>query len=596
MSSRYRRLGLLAAAAFVAITLLLSIYRRRNRLPIHTSSYPSEWSSPDAAPTYPEYNATDHPIENLVQQARARYEQLLKTQSTSLHSATEEYHRRYKIKPPPKFDIWYEFASSRQLQLVDEFDTIHHNLLPFWGVEPQILRSRVRQILGNKDNALMGVSIRHRRIAKIEGGPEWQRDAIVGMVKSFVGHLPDMDVAFNLHDEPRVIVPHDDLVRLIARGRDNQAITVDAALDMENSFSPLPPADWAEIPDSPVTPFNTFAHQHTWTHSRLSCPPESPARNLEPETHDNVSAYAAGDLEFVTNHTAFSDICNSPSLSSSFGFFERPNAFSIVQELYPVFSQSKVSTFQDILFPSPWYWWGKVQYVESNDMPWHAKLDRLHWRGSTTGGFSRAHGWKHHHRQHVVERMNMAGEVSILSELENEPQQNSSRWMPKKASQSKYLDMIDVRFSHVGQCDPEDCEEQRKAFDIAEEEDQQEVWHSKHLLDMDGNAFSGRFYAFLQSKSVVYKISLFREWHVDWLQPWLHYVPLSLRGGEWTEVLRFMSEEDQGRMISRWLADSGRHFARHTLRNMDLEVWLFRVLLEYGRVVDDRREVIGYSI
>ena len=29
--------------------------------------------------------------------------------------------------------------------------------------------------------------------------------------------LPDMDLVFNLHDEPRVVIPHDDLTYLLAR-------------------------------------------------------------------------------------------------------------------------------------------------------------------------------------------------------------------------------------------------------------------------------------------------------------------------------------------------------------------------------------------
>jgi hypothetical protein len=31
------------------------------------------------------------------------------------------------------------------------------------------------------------------------------------------------------------------------------------------------------------------------------------------------------------------------------------------------------------------------------------------------------------------------------------------------------------------------------------------------------------------------------------------------------------------------------------LRNVDFEAWFFRLLLEYGRVVDDGREGIGYA-
>ncbi|EAW08167.1 uncharacterized protein ACLA_028930 [Aspergillus clavatus NRRL 1] len=34
-------------------------------------------------------------------------------------------------------------------------------------------------------------------------------------MKEFVQYLPDMDLVFNIHDEPRVVVPSDDLPRLV---------------------------------------------------------------------------------------------------------------------------------------------------------------------------------------------------------------------------------------------------------------------------------------------------------------------------------------------------------------------------------------------
>jgi hypothetical protein len=48
-------------------------------------------------------------------------------------------------------------------------------------------------------------------------------------------------------------------------------------------------------------------------------------------------------------------------------------------------------------------------------------------------------------------------------------------------------------------------------------------WKYRYLLDMDGHAYSGRFYAFLNSKSVPFKLTFFNlsnfvavlvEWHV----------------------------------------------------------------------------------
>ena len=73
--------------------------------------------------------------------------------------------------------------------------------------------------------------------------------------------------------------------------------------------------------ETKLTRFNVFAHQPTWTHSRLSCPPDSAARALEEEDRrDDVSRYGLGELGFVYNVTAMSDVCHSPSLSGTFGF------------------------------------------------------------------------------------------------------------------------------------------------------------------------------------------------------------------------------------------------------------------------------------
>ena len=141
-------------------------------------------------------------------------------------------------------------------------------------------------------------------------------------------------------------------------------------------------------------------------------------------------------------------------------------------------------------------------------------------------------------------------------------------------------DNFDVHFSHIGQCDPGDCDAQKEFFELKDAEDQQAAWKYKYLLDMDGNAFSGRFYAFLKSKSLVYKMAVFREWHEEWLKPWVHFVPLSLRGNEWVEATRWFGDELAGKTAAERIALQGRQWAEKVLRNEDLEVWFFRLLLE----------------
>ncbi|KAF1938575.1 hypothetical protein EJ02DRAFT_410175 [Clathrospora elynae] len=559
-----------------------------------------------------------HPAAQLIDAAETEFQATLNRQSKSLAEAVREYRRRNGVAPPPHFDKWYEFATRNGAVMIDEFDTINEMLLPFWALKPATIRSRIANALGHEDSALIAIAIRHGAVENFQNGEEWQQQATIGMMKDFVKYLPDMDLGFNMHDEPRVVVPNDLLSSMIAKAKD--AVLPRAAKNSapRNAFSTRPQDlnDGTRFVETSTTKFNRFAHQQTWTHSRLSCPTNTQAQTFEDYAADNLTAYAASPLCYIYNATAFSDICNSPSLSSTFGFFERPNAFNIIHELTPVFSQSKISSFQDIVYPSPWYWMGKVGYDETHDTTWENKTNSLYWRGSTTGGFSRNGGWRRQHRQHIVQRLNAPDTASILVPHSSPagPTQYTVQDIPRKDLSAH----IDVQFSHIGQCDPGDCDAQQEFFTIADRADGQDAWYYKHLLDIDGNAFSGRFYSFLKSRSLTYKMSIFREWHAEWLRPWVHYIPLSLRGDEHVDLVAWFGgvelgggnedgKVDKGRETGRGNgASEGEKKARRiaerstawhdkVLRNVDFEVWFFRLLLEYGRVIDDDREGIGYA-
>ncbi|KAJ5625543.1 hypothetical protein N7510_001852, partial [Penicillium lagena] len=535
-----------------------------------------------------------HPISRLIQTAQQSFDDVRSHQSKTLAEAVKEYERRYKMHPPPHFDKWFEFAKSKGVQLVDEFDSIYHSLLPFWGLPPKTIRDRAREALGF-DNAVIGVLIRDGKVSLTDGGGDdrkWQRDATVGMMAQFVKYLPDMDLVFNMHDEPRVVIPTEDLQRLVQKAKDQVLPAAFKGTSPTNSWSArasdLNKGD--RIDEVRTTRFNRFAHQPTWTHSRNSCPADSPARSLEEDPMDDVSSYAHGELGFIYNTTAFSDICYTPSLRYTYGFFDRPNAFDIVHDLFPIFSQSKISSFQDILYPSPWYFADKVSYEGRKDIAWESKSDRMYWRGSTTGGFSRAGGWRRQHRQQFVDTISSLGSAKILA------RQEGDQWVSQEVSRDTYRDLFDVKFTFIGQCDPEDCHAQTEYFDVVKAAAQQDAWAHKFLVDVDGNAFSGRFYSFLLSNSFVYKIAIFREWHDEWLQPWVHYVPLSLKGDEYVESMRYFAQEDDGKKVAPQIAAQGQRWAQEVLRKEDLEVWFFRLLLEYGRLVDDRREQLGFSL
>jgi Glycosyl transferase family 90 len=588
-----RIISLLGLICIVGITVLF--LKRSIHLTDLTLSSPLGQGTD--APESP-VSTQSHPINRLMTQAETAFKNVQARQSTSLKDTVAEYRRRYRAPPPPNFDKWYKYAKKRGVQMIDEYDTIYHSLLPFWALDPAVLRERTREAIGF-DNAMIAVTIRDGKIMKIEGGgddAEWHRNATRDMLKDFVQYLPDMDLAFNVHDEPRVVLQHDDLNRYVQTAK-NVSIPLaynNAQLSNKWSSRPADLGNGTRIKEYKTTRFNRFPHQHTWTSSRLSCSPDSAARHLSELAEDDYAVYATSPLGFVENTTAFSDICNTPSLQRSFGFFDRPNAFDITHDLFPIFSQSKISSFQDIIYPSPWYWAGRVVYDHWKDYGWSRKNNTLYWRGTTTGGFSRNGGWRRQHRQQFVQKVNALNKAWRLEH--NGKPDSEGAWVQKEISRQDMKDKFDVHFTGVGQCDPGDCAAQREYFDLAPPVDMNNAFKYKYLLDIDGNAFSGRYYAFLLSKSLVYKLAIFREWHDEWLKAWVHYIPLSWKGNEYVESVRYFDDEEIGKGQAKAVADQGREWAGKVLRNEDLEAWFFRLLLEYGRLVDDDRYKIGYSL
>jgi hypothetical protein len=56
------------------------------------------------------------------------------------------------------------------------------------------------------------------------------------------------------------------------------------------------------------------------------------------------------------------------------------------------------------------------------------------------------------------------------------------------------------------------------------------------------------------------------------------------------------SKGENGRIfIAEKIANDGRVRATQVLRKEDMEVYMFRLLLEWGRIVDDQRNKIGFD-
>ena len=597
-SSRRRKL-LLVLAAWVIISLCGFLATPSGRKPLVLLTYSS--------------SGPVHPISQLTQRWDQSFRLRSVAQSTTLGEAVVEYWRRYRMPPPPLFDEWYKFAVARGTELIDEFDTIEESLALFWSASPGTIRMRTRGALEH-DTSLMGVSIRDGIVSTHGSGQgEFQASATRDMLLSFAAWLPDMDLAFNVNDEPRVLLMHEDIRRMLSRATSARR----SVRPRGNRFTATNEiARGQDYERAPETTFNRLDHQATWSYASFACGPDTPARNLEGVAKDAEITFSFQGIDFVHDTLLYSDVCLRPSLRNVIGLFNHPNAFSVTHDLIPIFSPSKISIFGDILYPSPYYYAQKSRYDPDSEVSWGNKSSKLYWRGATSGGFSEGGLWKSLLRQSVLLKLTTQSAACTLTR--NDTGRADDAWIGTEIPGTEAIDRYDAKFSEIKQCDIHDCLDMGNQLGHHPLEPQSNAWRHRYLLDMDGNALSGRFYALLQSRSLPLKVAFFREWHSHRIFPWKHFVPLSSSTAEYAEILRYFEEDAEGQQIAKDLAAQGRDWATRTLRRQDMEVYMFRLLLEwvplhlylrkrswrcdrsdkinrYARLIDDNRSVIGYG-
>ena len=566
-------------------------------------------------------NIDTHPIDMLIKAAIGYHDDWLAQATTSqtLGQAVQEYRRRYGRRPPPGFDEWHKYATARNSVIIDDYDSIHNDLLPFWAFSPQAIRERTREILSDPWNEVAEISIRSG-IAEI--GPSvlpthrWMVEGAITMLQSFVEWLPDMDLAFNINDESRVAIPYDVLEHYRSIGEKAGRLDVAEHTRWSNDRAQSWPKD--EAPPS-QSRFKDFSFTNTfYSHGSIACPPNSPARrdhiwDPRPLFNMYLTPHSAGP--FVSNWTLAASPCHQPDLANLHGFYLCPASFKTATELLPIFSQSKVHGFTDILYPSPWNYMEKVKYdplskdptPKDLDPPFSQKKNILFWRGATSEGLSNYGTWKGMTRQRLVHLANNASfSVPILLPHKSRYRNFQYQYLsPASLFSHPHLSNLSLDISIVdgiARCRGPDCPDQESEFSFASPVEFQSHWQNRYLMDVDGAGFSGRFLPFLHSRSLPFKAALFREWYDSRITAWKHFVPIDIRlhglwstlgyfGGGWGD-----SSEDKGLREAEKIAEAGREWAGKILRKEDMEIYFFRLLLEWGRLTDDRRDEIGFEL
>ncbi|KAF6844604.1 capsular associated protein [Colletotrichum musicola] len=531
--------------------------------------------------------------------------------SANLSEAVEAYRHRYMVSPPPNFDKWYEYAVENGSPIIDDFNQITHDLLPFWGLSPRVLRERTRHALEYPWLGMGGIRIRGGKAAVAPGTPgshRWMMESMQRMIEPFAQHLPDMDLAMNLNDECRVSIPHEKVQSLArdafsARARNEHH---EGLKGFDGSKTPA----WGDEDKfrsiKVKSPYfaDRIRDEIYYDYVAAACRPDSPARTTRwwsrkeacsdcvlPHTV-RVYENALENHPVVSNWSAATDLCHQPDMAYLNGFLMSPAAAVFTTEAFPVFSQSKTSGFNDILVPSPWNFDDKAAYDETEDVvEFEKKENVMFWRGSPTDGYAARGSWQGFLRARFVKVANAFHGVMPDGARQGGKQVVAPR-IGADATPS-----FDVGFvGEWNKCHQADCQAERDTFPSKDPVLFRDHWRYRHLMDLDGAGFSGRFIPFLRSRSLVYRTGVFRTWLAERVHAWRHYVPVDVRLHELRGLLWYFGADYEGRIQAGKIADEGREWAARALRKEDMRIYMFRLLLEWGRLVDDERESLGFAL
>ena len=447
-----------------------------------------------------------HPIELLVEHAKAEHTNLVNRQSKTLQEAITEYKRRYSREPPPGFDHWYKAAVEANVPIIDEYDTVMAAFEPFWSISGKEIRARVKEAIFPPvgKTPVIGVHLKDQNVSITYNGnmyAPWHSLIFKDWIEHYMDHLPDMEIAFNSHDEPEVVIPHDELERSLEG--------CPAPQENENDK----PKEQVEMHDPQIVYFDWLRRHRTWDRVIESCPLDSASRSRKSSEPDESADYSDGPL-FIQNITRAKDICEETDAASLHGFFTSPDGFVLTNSLVPIFTKSKASSFQDLLLPAVDYDSRLSEgvyreYDPDEDMPWEEKKNHLYWAGTSIDGYYQDSNWKNMQRVRFVRDMNNASlPVSLMRRDES-----SGRWKAHNDTMGSLSKYADVKFTFQEMCDEKTCEEMRDPKNGVlwkAKEPATEPYANQFLMDVDGHTFTERFRRLLSSRSLVFKMTMFQ--------------------------------------------------------------------------------------
>lgn len=561
-----------------------------------------------------------------MQKAEEKYKKKLGSQSKTLEAAVMEYKRRYHRPPPKGFDRWWNFTQENKVKMIDEYDGMIDDLKPFWSLSGEEIRRRSVQVGHLPSINLVRIRNGSATVENVDSQDtefSARSRGFRNMLTKFVKTLPDMDFAINAKAEGRVLVPweHQMFPNLTVQ---------DSSLGIEKMLGSSFKADWAD--DGTL-----------WEAWRRTCTPQSSARRLFSSIRGPCSAQVkdyfaspiigpGSDFSFAKDTTSKQDYCDVPEAHYTQGHFF--SDWRTIPALYPIFSPAKAKGFMDIKIPSHYYYGSTRRYTygwdtinielkdyDAMEVPWEYKLDKVFWRGATTGGGSHPPGFAPLYQRHRFLRMTSDKSNATRIVTFPDPGSSTSNYAAAAVPVAKLNEEImDTAFvkAVASEAYPGGQAALERDHRFGDSVPLGRHWSYKYLVDMDGMSYSGRFLAFLASDSVPIKSTVYDEFFSDWIQPWVHFIPLSSTYKELYNIHAYFSGPTQSTLEAanstlaavpaeqrktleadrrlRRIARAGKRWKDTIGRKVDMEAFVYRLALEWARLWADDRTLMNFSL
>ncbi|POW21499.1 hypothetical protein PSHT_02388 [Puccinia striiformis] len=287
---------------------------------------------------------------------------------------------------------------------------------------------------------------------------------------------------------------------------------------------------------------------------------------------------------YIHDPVAASNFCDHPNLVQLNGFLSSTQPK--VHQFFPLFGFTKLNGFAELPLSPP----SQFNQEMGTDLSWEEKLNKLFWRGSTTGTFfSAINNWRMSQRTRLVKFSNEPrGNVTVRK---TDSQDNLEYFEgDTRELNEKYFD---IGFTNTPvQCDINDgsCQAIQNGYVFKPFAEPSTMNRFKYLLDVDGNGWSGRFHRLMSTKSAILKSTIFPEWYADRVQPWYHYIPVKVDYQDLYDIMAFFLGDPNGLNghdnLGKQIGQQGQEWTQEYWRMTDMQAYMYLLLLEYSRLLN----------